>query len=309
MPLLTLPTVMSLHACAPAAHAGNHCPQATQARSVVQQNDVASLAARSEDFTVLTRALEVTGLDDVLMNADSVTVFAPTDDAFARLGTGRLELLLAPENRHELERILLYHVLDGEVRASEASRRNSADTLAQARVTLAKRRGTLRVDRAKVVTADVEADNGVIHAIDRVLLPPSETIAQTASAAEDFEVLVAAAKTAGLWDEIAGHGPVTVFAPTDDAFSKLPRASLQALLRPDRRSDLLRLLENHVVSGRVYADQAVGAGSLTSIAHDELLIGVRDGRATVNGARLINTDIQAVDGVVHVIDRVLLPQA
>ena len=133
------------------------------------------------------------------------------------------------------------------------------------------------------------------------------TIVENASAAPNLTTLVAAVAQAGLVDTLAGPGPFTVFAPTDDAFTKLPSGTVENLLKPENIEQLQAILKFHVVPGRVYSDQAVAAGSAATLQGDKLNIAVKDGVATVNGAEIVTVDIDATNGVIHVIDAVLLP--
>lgn len=281
------------------AAAGRH---RTQARA-----DIVTTAARAPEFTILVRALGAAELEGALRGKGPLTVFAPTDTAFAKLPRGTLEALLQPENRDSLRRLLKYHVVAGRLDADDVSRRSGAETLAGPRVGFDEGRRGLQVDGANVLVADVAASNGVIHAIDRVLIPPELDLVSTAKKAGTFETLLTAASAAGLADELRDDGPYTVFAPTDEAFAKLGRRTVKSLLKPENRDELRRILANHIVHGRVYADEAAKAGTARTAAHDRLRFDIRDGRLTVDGASVLQTDIDASNGVVHVVDRVLVP--
>lgn len=135
------------------------------------EQSIAEIAAGSEDFEILTAAIEAAGLTEALNNSElSITVFAPTDEAFEALPEGTLEELLLPENRDQLAQLLTYHVVDGEVRSTDLTS-GEVDTLTGAPVTVTVGEESVTVNEANVVTADIEASNGVIHVIDTVLLP------------------------------------------------------------------------------------------------------------------------------------------
>ena len=151
------------------------------------------------------------------------------------------------------------------------------------------------------------APNGIIHVIDQVILPASDDIPTTAVKAEAFNTLVTAVKAAGLAEALSGDGPFTVFAPTDDAFAKLPEGTVASLLKPENKDKLQSILKYHVVPGRVYSPDALSAGSAKTLQGDIVRIGVTDGAAMVNGAKLLSTDLDASNGVIHVIDSVILP--
>lgn len=133
------------------------------------------------------------------------------------------------------------------------------------------------------------------------------TIVETAVAAGTFQTLVAAVQAAGLVETLNGPGPFTVFAPTDEAFSALPKGTIATLLEPDNRDQLVAILTYHVVAGRVSSGDALGLSSAATIAGPSIAITLTEGGANINDARLIQTDIAASNGVIHVIDRVLLP--
>jgi uncharacterized surface protein with fasciclin (FAS1) repeats len=135
--------------------------------------DVLSVARASGQFTVLAKAIEAAGLADTLASQGPLTVFAPTDAAFAKLPPAELEALLKPENNERLARILTHHVVAGKaLEQDEMKRSRGATTLSGDSVGFELVRGRLRVEDARI-TADIEASNGVIHAIDRVLIPAS----------------------------------------------------------------------------------------------------------------------------------------
>lgn len=304
MPRRHIVLITLLTLCPGLAAAGSH-----GSRSSKKKADILTTAARSSQFTTLVRAINAAELDEALRGRGPFTVFAPTDAAFAKLPKGTLESLLRPENRQQLRRVLLYHVVSGKISAAEGRRRAGAETLAGPRVPLTPRGSEgLEVDGARVVVADVGTDNGVVHAIDRVLLPPDLDLVETAAKAGDFGTLLRAAEVAGLDDVLEADGPITLLAPTDDAFSRLPKGTVRALLQPENRDVLRRVLANHIIHGRVYADEAARAGKADSAAHQRLFFGVSDGRLTVDGARIVRSDIDATNGVVHVIDRVLVPE-
>ncbi len=167
--------------------------------------------------------------------------------------------------------------------------------------------GSVIVDGAKVVTTDIACSNGVIHVIDHVIMPATDDIPTTAINAGDFNTLVAAVKAAGLADVLASEGPFTVFAPTDEAFKKLPAGTVESLLKPENKQKLIDILKYHVVSGRIYSPDALAAGSALTLQGNQIKITTDDRGARVNNAQLLAADIDASNGVIHVIDAVLLP--
>jgi transforming growth factor-beta-induced protein len=169
--------------------------------------------------------------------------------------------------------------------------------------------GNAYANEAKIIITDIETSNGVIHVIDSVLLPPAKLsdIVDTAVADGRFKTLAAALGAAGLVETLKGEGPFTVFAPTDDAFAKLPAGTVETLLKPENLEQLKSILLYHVVSGKVLADQVVTLESADTVLGKPVTIKVMDGKVYVNDSQVVLTDVLASNGVIHVIDSVLLP--
>jgi transforming growth factor-beta-induced protein len=278
--------------------------------------DIVDTAVANGSFTVLAAALTKAGLVDALKGEGPFTVFAPTDDAFAAalkaLGITKEELLA----RADLADILKYHVVAGSAVMSKDLKdgEQKVKTLqgSDLSVTVADGKVTLNDGKATVVTADLACSNGVIHVIDAVVLPPQQKdIVDTAVANGSFTVLAAALTKAGLVDALKGEGPFTVFAPTDDAFA----AALTALGTTKEellaRADLGKILQYHVVGGSAVMskDLKEGEQKVVTLEGSELNVKVASGKVMVNDATVIAADVEASNGVIHVIDKVLLPPA
>ena len=136
----------------------------------------------------------------------------------------------------------------------------------------------------------------------------SADIVDTAVAAGSFNTLAAALKAAGLVETLKGPGPFTVFAPTDEAFAKLPAGTLESLLKPENKAKLAGILTYHVVAGKVMAADVVKLTSAKTVNGQSVKVAVEGGKVRVNGANVVKTDIAASNGVIHVIDSVLLPK-
>ena len=136
---------------------------------------------------------------------------------------------------------------------------------------------------------------------------PTRDIVDTAVADGSFTTLAKALEAAGLLETLKGAGPFTVFAPTDEAFAKLPAGTLDTLLKPENRAKLTRILTYHVVPGRVMAADVVKLHSATAASGDTIAIATHGGGVTVDHAHVVKTDIAATNGVIHVIDAVILP--
>jgi len=136
----------------------------------------------------------------------------------------------------------------------------------------------------------------------------SADIVDTAVTAGDFNTLVAAVQAADLADTLKGDGPFTVFAPTDEAFAKLPPGTVEALLKPENKEKLQAILLYHVVPGKVMAAEVVGMNSAKTAGGQSVSISQKDGGVYVDNAKVIKTDIVCSNGVIHVIDTVIMPQ-
>ena len=287
--------------------------EAPMAKTIVE------IAAEDGRFTTLVAAVQAAGLAETLSGEGPFTVFAPTDDAFAALPEGTLDSLLLPENKQQLTDILLYHVVPGKVMAEDVVGLNGqmADTALEGKqVDVKVDMGSVYLnENVKVIITDIEASNGVIHVVDAVLLPPSEEaamekldIVDTAISDGRFTTLVAAVQAAGLAETLKGEGPFTVFAPTDDAFAALPEGTLDSLLLPENKQQLTDILLYHVVSGKVMASDVIGLTSAPTILGKDATVKVEDGKVFLNDTvQVIITDIETSNGVIHVIDAVLLP--
>lgn len=272
--------------------------------------DIVDTAIAAGSFKTLAAALKAADLVDALKGKGPFTVFAPTDAAFAALPKGTLETLLKPENKATLQTILTYHVVAGDVRAKDVVRLTNADTLSGQRVDIQvdKKTRTVTIDGATVTTTDIECRNGVIHVIDKVILPNTEDIIGTAVGAGSFNTLAAALKAGGLIEALQGKGPFTVFAPTDAAFAALPEGTVETLLKPENRDQLVAILKYHVVSGRVFSDQAAKLHEATTLQGSVVKIRAAEGKLWVGGASVVTADLDTTNGVIHVIDKVLLPE-
>ncbi len=283
------------------------------------QPNIVQVAQSLPDFSVLVDAVVAAGLVDTLSGPGPFTVFAPTNAAFAALLTElgvTAEQLLA--DRALLTQVLTYHVVPGRVLAADIRNGQQADTVQGQVFTLGTTGGVGITDaqgrQARVVATDVAASNGVVHVIDRVLLPQTRNIVEIAAGISDFSVLVEAVQAAGLAGTLS-DGEFTVFAPTNAAFAallhelRITKAQLLA-----NRSLLTQVLTYHVLPGTVLArDVPAGSTAVTTVQGERFTLTrsgaslhIRDAR--YRGANVTATDVQASNGAIHVIDRVILPR-
>ena len=270
------------------------------------QEDIPSNAAGTGIHDSLVAALDRADLVDTLSGDGPFTVFAPTDDAFTAAGID-LDSFNTDDEIATLVDILTYHVLAGAVNSSQVTDGMTATMLNGDDVTFSVTDGTVMIGDATVTAADVMASNGIIHVIDMVLMPPSDLvdIPTVAQGTGIHDSLVAAVVQAELLTTLQGDGPFTVFAPTDDAFTAAG-IDLAALDTDEGKATLTDILLYHVVSGSV-ASSALADGMIaTAVNGDDLTFTVGEG-VMVNDANVILADVQASNGIIHVIDKVLMP--
>ena len=268
-------------------------------------NDLPRTAQCTGVHNSLVAAVIQADLLDTLQGAGPFTLFAPTDQAFADAGID-LAALDTPEGKTTLADILLYHVVAGAVPSSAVTECMSADA-ANGQPLAFTVDGTVMVNDATVTTADVNTSNGIIHVIDKVLTPTDahNDIARTAGCTGVHTSLVAALIQAELVATLQGEGPFTVFAPTDEAFAAAG-IDLAALDTEEGKATLTDILLYHVHAGSVMAADLSNGLAVEMVNGDNTTVG--DG-AVLNGANITLADVKASNGVIHVIDMVLMPPA
>jgi transforming growth factor-beta-induced protein len=284
------------------------------AGSAGAQNIVEVAVSLPDLFSTLVTAVVAAGLDETLATTENITVFAPVNDAFADLPSDVVETLLTEPWKAHLQNLLTYHVLGSVVPSSAITGEISATTLngEDVNVTLTSEGGVLVNFAANVVEADVLADNGIVHAIDVVLLPSwaSNTIADRAIADPTLSTLVELVVQVDLVETLSSPGPFTVFAPDDAAFTQALEVLAQTLgLTPPLEDDLVStILTYHVVSG-IYPAGAISDGlQLMTVQGQNITFALSDSGATVNGQPITATDVLANNGIIHKIGGVLVPE-
>jgi len=306
---LALITALSIagvsFAAAPSFAAGG-CGTTQTAVRVEAEKNIIETAVAAGNFSTLATALKAAELIDTLQGEGPFTVFAPTDEAFAKIPARTLEGLLKPEARGTLTNILTYHVVSGRVSAEKVVTLKNAAALNGQRLSVRVSDAGVTIDGSKVVVTDIECSNGIIHVIDTVMMPSTMNIVETAVEAGTFKTLAAALGAGGLAEVLQTEGPFTVFAPTDEAFAALPEGTVESLLLPENLDKLVSILKYHVVSGRVYSDQLKN-GRVDTLQGSNVLVDLNDNGAFINKSKVIGADIATTNGVIHVIDNVLLP--
>ena len=269
--------------------------------------DITEIAAGTGLHDSLVAALIQAELVETLQGDGPFTVFAPTDQAFTDAGID-LTTLDTPEGKETLANILLYHVVAANVPSSAVTDCMTADA-ANSQPLAFTVGNSVMVNTATVTLADVSASNGVIHVIDKVLTPSDNpnNIPRTAQCTGVHTSLVAALIQAELVETLQGDGPFTVFAPTDQAFTDAG-IDLAALDTPEGKETLANILLYHVVSGEVASSALTDGMVAETVNGDEITFDLTSG-VMVNGASVITADVGASNGIIHVIDKVLMPPA
>ena len=295
--------------CSIGSHAANGMVATITVVPTQQSNTVVDVIVNSDDHTLLEAAVIEAGLAEALSGDGPFTVFAPTDDAIValteELGISAEDLLALPN----LGEILQYHVVAAAAFSTDLSDGQSIATLLGEEVTVTVNQNGVMINNAMVTVADIAADNGVVHVIDAVLLPPpaETTVVDIIVESELHTILEAAVIAADLATTLSGEGPFTVFAPTDAAFEALMAAlgvSVEDLLE---YPELTNVLLGHVVAGQALASDLSDGQQITTLLDADVVVSITADGVFINQAQVIVADVTAGNGVVHVIDAVLLP--
>ncbi|MGL4518797.1 MAG: fasciclin domain-containing protein [Phocaeicola sp.] len=279
-------------------------------KAAVPTENLLQLVQATPTLSTLNKAITAAGLETTLSSAtDPYTVFAPTDEAFAKLPAGALDALLA-DPQGGLKNVLLHHVVSGisgleQLVSDMTLQAANGDELA---VTVSL--DGVAVNGVKLSVAPVLATNGIVFIIDTVLLPPVKpvTLMQVVEGSADHQTLKAALMAAQLEGALSdAAASLTLFAPTDAAFALLPAGTVEKLLATPE-GDLKNILLYHVVGSKVMSADVTEGEVATLLDKKNIKVTIKEGDVYVNNAKVIVKDIEASNGVVHVIDAVLLPQ-
>jgi transforming growth factor-beta-induced protein len=274
----------------------------------MEERSLAETLSESPQLSILTRAIQETDLLQTLEKEGPFTLFAPSDAAFAKLPDGALEELLQEGNEDVLASILKYHIISGKVASSELTDGQVAATLQGENFVISTSDG-VKVNGALVATPDIAAGNGMIHIIDEVLLPLSmqpKNIAQLVLANENLSYLASALQSADLIGTLSQDGTFTMFAPTDDAFEALPEGMLIDLLKPENKETLGSLLGYHVIGSKLMAEDLQNDQSIITVQGESMTVNLKEG-VKVNDAVITGSNIEASNGVMHLVNQVILP--
>ncbi|MCR8969392.1 fasciclin domain-containing protein [Facklamia sp. 7083-14-GEN3] len=289
--------------------------ETTTEEDMAEEMDIVATAQGNEDFSILAAALEEADLVETLQGDGPFTVFAPTDEAFVQLledlDITKEELLAQPD----LAKVLTYHVVSGKVMAGDLEDGMTAETVNGEEISFDLSEDHPMVNDSNITATDIEASNGVIHVVDTILVPEDFElqdveldIVATARDNEDFSILAAALEEAELVETLQGDGPFTVFAPTDEAFVQLLEdldiTKKELLAQPD----LDKVLTYHVVSDKVMADDLEDGMTAETVNGEEINFDLSEDHPIVNESNITSTDLEASNGVIHVVDTVLIPK-
>ena len=266
---------------------------------------IADIVANSPDHNTLEAALNAADLTSVLNGADEYTLFAPTDAAFANLPDGLVEALLTDPSG-VLSEVLLYHVVAGAAPSSALSDGQMVETANGQQVTITISAGNVMVNNAMVIVADIMADNGIVHVIDAILIPQTTTVYDVVANSPDHTTLKTAIDLAGLDGTLSSAGTFTLFAPTDAAFAAVDAATLNALLA-DPQGLLTDVLLYHVVGSIALSSNLSNGASVSTLFGENVIVSIDGSTVMINDATVTVADIVTINGVVHVIDVVLVP--
>lgn len=269
--------------------------------------NITSIVANNPSFSILNAAIKKAGLGTAL-SSGSLTVFAPDNAAFA--ASGLTESAVNGLRTSLLDSILKYHVLGTKVNASGVPASDAVPSLLGTNIFASKNGNGVFVNGIRVKTADVAASNGVVHVIEKVLIPPTNTIAQIVSADTSFSILLAAVVKAGLADAVSQSGKYTVFAPTNAAFRAAGFANAAAI-NAAPTATIQKVVRDHVLSTNVFAGDLTDGIQPTTIGTTTLTVNLSPARVKLSSSSnpssaITATNIVATNGVIHVIDRVIL---
>lgn len=277
--------------------------------------DIVQLAQSNSDLSTLVTALNSASLTNVLKGAGPFTVFAPSNEAFAKLAPGVLDILIA--NPSSLADVLKYHVISGKVKSTDLKNGTVQTLLTGKSIDVAVSGMGVKLNSSSNVTsADEEATNGVIHIIDEVLLPPGfelpkKNIVAIAAGTPSLSILVQAlSKFPDLVSALSASGSFTVFAPTNDAFAAALGVIGQTSLDDIPQSVLERILKYHVIEGASLMSGDLSDGQMASTllgTDDKITVGINGSAVKINQANVTSANIEASNGVIHIVDAVLVP--
>ncbi len=269
---------------------------------------IAAIIAENPALTTLNEAAQTANVQQTWVDADEITVFAPTNAAFEALPDGISEQLLS--DRAQLQRVLLYHMLNQARSEADLIDRRLIQTLAGSPVLIFEDRGMFTVNGAQFITTDIEASNGTVHIIDSVILPSPEattnenndSAAEIIAVTDELSTFTAAVEQGGYSNLLTGQGPFTIFAPSNEAFETIDEATFNTLFS-DPPATLRPFLLNHIVLGRFSEEQLANFNQLLLASGVPFPINQDSG--ALDTSMVSTSDIEARNATIHIIDTIL----
>jgi transforming growth factor-beta-induced protein len=256
-------------------------------------------------------ALATSSHFEKVMDGAPFTILAVKDEQFASLPAEWAQAL----GPRELDALVGFHVLPGRLTAEQLSQFTRLETIGGQRLQITNWNGELEISGpsnkalglppARIVARNIQVGNGLVHLLDGLAGAATQDLYTTVGSSTILTQLVFAAELAGVAGILTSDGPLTLFAPSDAAFESLEPGTVARLLEPANQEELLRVLRRHIVPGRLYADR-FHTGTMVGFGGDQMEFTWRGGDFYVQGARIVHTDVEATNGVIHVIDRVLV---
>jgi uncharacterized surface protein with fasciclin (FAS1) repeats len=269
--------------------------------------NITTIVSNNPNFSLLALAINRAGLTSTINTSNNITVFAPDNEAFAAAGINESAINSLPVET--LSAILRYHVVGSSINATAVPTSAAVATLEGRKLFASNNANGVFVNGIKVKQADVAASNGIIHVISKVMMPPTQTIAEIASTNPDFSLLLAAVVRAGLATAVSSEGNYTVFAPTNAAFNAAGFNSAADINNADQAL-ISTVVRYHVLPTTVFASDLMN-GNVNSLQGGALQIStapsVKIASSSNPVSNIVSADIIATNGVIHVINRVLLP--
>lgn len=283
-----------------------------QQEEVAVENNIVETAQATDSLSTLVDAVVAAELVDTLSDENSeFTVFAPTNAAFGEI-EDTVNTLLQPENQSDLQNVLQYHVVSGKVMSSDLQNGQMVETLAGDMIKIRIAGGNVYINDAMVSTADVNTTNGVVHIIDKVMVPGAFNNAVGVAQSNDALSTLVAAVTAGDLVETlsASDATYTIFAPTNTAFSDI-QSTVDTLLQPENKDDLVGVLTYHVVDSEVFSSELSDGQEITTLSGETLTVEIENGSVYIvanNSRAMVSTaDVISSNAIIHVVDAVLVP--
>ena len=275
------------------------------AAAATEPSSAGSLASVATKANLTTLLALVKAAELELPKGARVTIFAPTNAAFAKLPKEQVEFLTSAAGKATLQTILKHHIVAQPLESSAVLERRRLTALSGQSLDIDP--AALTIDSAHLVATDVTFDGGLVHVIDAVMVPELRTIEEVVTAEPRFATLRTAIEAAGLGVQLgkSNPGPWTLLAPSNDAFAAVPADALAALLKD--KGALTAVLAGHVLPTAIHRDEMLSQGSARTLLGDgSVVFALESGAITVDGAQIEVADIEAVNGVIHIINRVLL---